>query len=109
MKKKTVFCIFLIFSFGSVFGIEKSDSKKQVICNQKRETVNTIFRHLPESERSCAEIAKLVLTEEDEDGEKLSSDYNALFLQVCELKRKQLSLEEIQSSLGLSKDCYVKK
>ncbi|XDD48483.1 hypothetical protein AB3N60_17940 [Leptospira sp. WS39.C2] len=96
-----LFCI--IVSPKLVFGIEKENT--QTTCKQKDETVKTIFQLLPESERSCAEIAKLVLTEEDEEGEKLDKEYNDLFLKVCELKRKKRSLEEIRENLGLPKQC----
>ncbi|WP_207762302.1 hypothetical protein [Leptospira harrisiae] len=96
--------IFLI-SLSSLIGKEKQFST--VPCKQKEETVKTIFQLLPESERSCVDIAKLVLTEEDEEGEKLDKEYVELFLKVCELKRKKLSLEEIRENLGITKQCNM--
>ncbi|ABZ95873.1 hypothetical protein EHQ92_15675 [Leptospira biflexa] len=105
MKKIPFLCFTLIlcsFPFF-LFGNEKVNSKAQ--CQQKEETVRTIFQLLPESERSCVEIAKLVIVEEDEEGEKLDKEYNELFLKVCELKRKKRSLDEIRENLGLSKQC----
>lgn len=104
--KKIIFPSFLILVFYFplfLFGNEKETS--QTICKQKEETVNTIYQLLPDSERSCAEIAKLVLTEEDEEGEKLDKEYSELFLKVCELKRKKRSLDDIKENLGLSKQC----
>lgn len=94
---------FLVFFPLFLFGNEKEPSP--TTCKQKEETVKTIFELLPESERSCTEIAKLVLTEEDEEGEKLDKEYNHLFLKVCELKRKKRSLDDIKESLGLTKQC----
>ncbi|EMY67855.1 hypothetical protein LEP1GSC199_1192 [Leptospira vanthielii serovar Holland str. Waz Holland = ATCC 700522] len=95
---------FLVF-LTSLSGKEKQPTS--VSCKQKEETVKTIFQLLPESERSCVDIAKLVLTEEDEDGEKLDKEYAELFLKVCELKRKKLSLEEIRENLGITKQCTI--
>lgn len=105
MKKIPNVCSFLlicIFPF-LLYGVERENSTTN--CKQKEETVKTIYQLLPESERSCLEIAKLVIVEEDEDGEKLDKEYNDLFLKVCELKRKKRSLEEIRENLGLSKQC----
>lgn len=96
--------ILVLFSF-SIQGKEKQPSGAS--CKQKEETVKTIFQLLPESERSCVDIAKLVLTEEDEEGEKLDKEYTELFLKVCELKRKKLSLEEIRENLGITKQCTI--
>lgn len=104
--KKILFPSFLIFVFYFplfLFGNEKEIS--QTTCKQKEETVKTIYQLLPDSERSCTEIAKLVLTEEDEEGEKLDREYSELFLKVCELKRKKRSLDDIKENLGLSKPC----
>ncbi|XDD56179.1 hypothetical protein AB3N62_17720 [Leptospira sp. WS4.C2] len=95
---------FLIF-LSSLFAKEKQ--QPAVSCKQKEETVKTIFQLLPESERSCVDIAKLVITEEDEEGEKLDKEYTELFLKVCELKRKKLSLEEIRENLGIAKQCSI--
>ncbi|EKJ85793.1 hypothetical protein CLV96_3051 [Leptospira meyeri] len=53
------------------------------------------------------DIAKLVLTDEDEEGEKLDKEYAELFLKVCELKRKKLSLDEIRENLGIIKQCNM--
>lgn len=105
MKKNPIVCsLLLIFIFPFfLYGIEKENSATN--CKQKEETVKTIYQLLPESERSCSEIAKLVIVEEDEEGEKLDKEYNDLFLKVCELKRKKRSLEEIRENLGLSKQC----
>ncbi|XDD44668.1 hypothetical protein AB3N58_16365 [Leptospira sp. WS60.C2] len=90
-------------SLPDVYGQGKSNA--QTACQQKEETIKTIFQLLPESERSCSEIAKLVLTEEDEEGEKLDTEYQSLFLKVCELKRQKHTLEEIREHLGLPKQC----
>ncbi|TGL09361.1 hypothetical protein EHQ43_00320 [Leptospira bouyouniensis] len=105
MKKNPIVNSFLLISILPFFlyGIEKENSATN--CKQKEETVKTIYQLLPDSERSCVEIAKLVIVEEDEDGEKLDKEYNDLFLKVCELKRKKRSLEEIRENLGLSKQC----
>ncbi|MCT8335433.1 hypothetical protein NUH30_17255 [Leptospira sp. 85282-16] len=102
---KNLFLIFLFFFLTSLYGKEKHPSS--VSCKQKEETVKTIFQLLPDSERSCVDIAKLVLTEEDEEGEKLDKEYAELFLKVCELKRKKLSLEEIRENLGFPKQCTI--
>ncbi|MCW7490774.1 hypothetical protein [Leptospira meyeri] len=91
--------------FSTLIGKEKQTSN--VPCKQKEETVKTIFQLLPESERSCMDIAKLVLTDEDEEGEKLDKEYAELFLKVCELKRKKLSLDEIRENLGIIKQCNM--
>ncbi|WP_208729532.1 hypothetical protein [Leptospira congkakensis] len=102
---------FSVFIFGSLICLSSVLGKEKqanvVSCKQKEETVKTIFQLLPESERSCVDIAKLVLTEEDEDGEKLDKEYADLFLKVCELKRKKLSLEEIRENLGIAKQCAI--
>ncbi|MBL0953968.1 MAG: hypothetical protein IBJ01_04300 [Leptospira sp.] len=105
MKKFTFLFFYFSLPFFSIFlfGIEKTNL--EVTCKQKEETVKTIYQLLPDSERSCPEIAKLVLTEEDEEGEKLDKEYQELFLKVCELKRKKRTLEEIRDNLGLSKQC----
>ncbi|MBM9590682.1 hypothetical protein JWG41_09525 [Leptospira sp. 201903075] len=101
---------FLLLSISFLFLSSLLGKEKQptgASCKQKEETVKTIFQLLPESERSCVDIAKLVLTEEDEEGEKLDKEYSELFLKVCELKRKKLSLEEIRENLGITKQCSL--
>ncbi|TGK54449.1 hypothetical protein EHQ16_12095 [Leptospira kanakyensis] len=105
---KIRFSVFVSISLLCLFPIlGKEKQPNGVSCKQKEETVKTIFQLLPESERSCVDIAKLVLTEEDEDGEKLDKEYADLFLRVCELKRKKLSLEEIRENLGITKQCVI--
>ncbi|TGL48504.1 hypothetical protein EHQ55_09605 [Leptospira meyeri] len=104
IRFSSLFLTFLI-CFSTLIGKEKQTST--VPCKQKEETVKTIFQLLPESERSCMDIAKLVLTDEDEEGEKLDKEYAELFLKVCELKRKKLSLDEIRENLGIIKQCNM--
>ncbi|MCG6146226.1 hypothetical protein [Leptospira bandrabouensis] len=105
MKNPFLSIFLFVFCLFSLFGKEKNSAN--VSCKQKEETVKTIFQLLPDSERSCIDIAKLVLTEEDEEGEKLDKEYTELFLKVCELKRKKLSLEEIRENLGFTKQCSI--
>lgn len=105
---KIRFLLFPLIFFNFHFTlVAKEKQPTGVSCKQKEETVKTIFQLLPESEKSCHDIAKLVLTEEDEEGEKLDKEYAELFLKVCELKRKKLSLEEIRENLGIAKQCAI--
>ncbi|MBM9547472.1 hypothetical protein JWG40_10635 [Leptospira sp. 201903074] len=107
MFKIRLSLLVLLFPFSQAVLVGKEKQPTNVSCKQKEETVKTIFQLLPESERSCVDIAKLVLTEEDEEGEKLDKEYADLFLKVCELKRKKLSLEEIRENLGIAKQCAI--
>lgn len=96
--------IFVSLSFGFAAPQKESNST----CHKKTETVETVFDLLPETEKSCEEIAKIVIQEEDDEGNQIHPEYKELFLQVCQLKKKGIGLKEIKLNLGLPVICSKK-
>ncbi len=63
--------------------------------SKKISTIETIYELLPETSKSCEEIAKIVIQDEDEEGNQIQPEYKELFLAVCGWKKQGKSLPEM--------------
>ncbi|MCZ8343361.1 MAG: hypothetical protein O9301_10045 [Leptospira sp.] len=98
----------LTFSLIRLPILAAPDPVKPNDCRQKISTVETIYELLPETSKSCEEIAKIVIQDEDEDGNQIQPEYKELFLTVCGWKKQGKSLPEMKQNLGLPNSCPKK-
>lgn len=98
----------LVFSVLRFPILSAPDQVKPNECKQKISTIETIYELLPETSKSCEEIAKIVIQDEDQEGNQIQPEYKELFLAVCGWKKQGKSLPEMKQNLGLPNSCLKK-